>query len=85
MKKHDESKDLRLVSRVCRIDYAQHQLSAPKWATIGIHMWGKIDYLIHYCGWTFIWNNESAGVYISPDDSPKEYKRKKEIIKKMKG
>ena len=57
-KKHDESKDLRLVSRIAKIDYSNKTIQAPKSATIGIKTWGRIDFLTHYCGWFFIWNNE---------------------------
>lgn len=73
MKKHDENKDLRSVSKVARINYSNKTIQASKTAIIGIHMWGKIDYLTKYCGWYFSWNN-SAGIggYIgSYDDSDK--------------
>lgn len=57
-KNHDEAKDIRLVSRVARIDYSNKTIQAPKSAIIGNKTWGRIDYLTYYCGWTFIWNNE---------------------------
>uniref|UniRef100_A0AAU8MG93 Uncharacterized protein n=1 Tax=Geladintestivirus 6 TaxID=3233138 RepID=A0AAU8MG93_9CAUD len=60
-KKHDENKDLRCVSRVGKINYSDKTLRVSKNATIGIHMWGRIDFLTHYCGWIFIWDN-TAGV-----------------------
>ena len=60
-KKHDENKDLRCFSRVGKINYSDKILRASKNVTIGIHMWGRIDFLTHYCGWTFIWDN-TAGV-----------------------
>lgn len=56
-KKHDENKDLRCFSRVGKINYSDKTLRASKKVTIGIHMWGRIDFLTHYCGWTFIWDN----------------------------
>lgn len=56
MAKHDENKDLRLVSRIAKIDYSNKTIQAPKSAIIGIRTWGRIDYLAH-CGWIFIWNN----------------------------
>lgn len=58
MKNHDENKDLRLVSRIAKIDYSNKTIQAPKSAIIGNKTWGRIDYLTHYCGWTFIWNND---------------------------
>lgn len=60
-KKHDENKDLHCFSRVGKINYSDRTLRASKNVTIGIHMWGRIDFLTHYCGWAFIWDN-TAGV-----------------------
>uniref|UniRef100_A0AAU8MH29 Uncharacterized protein n=1 Tax=Geladintestivirus 5 TaxID=3233137 RepID=A0AAU8MH29_9CAUD len=60
-KKHDENKDLRSVSRICKVNSFDKTLRVSKNAIIGIHMWGRIDFLTHYCGWTFIWDN-TAGV-----------------------
>ena len=57
MKNHDENKDIRLVSRIAKIDYSNKTIQSPKSAIIGIKTWGRIDFLCHYCGWTFIWNN----------------------------
>ena len=56
-KKHDENKDLRLISRVAKVDYSTKTIQAPKTAIIGIRSWGRIDFLERYCGWTFFWNN----------------------------
>ena len=67
-KKHDENKDLRSISRVARINYGSKTIQAAKTAIIGIHMWGKIDYLTHYCGWHFIWNNNASPVYTQNSD-----------------
>lgn len=78
-KKHDENKDLRLLSRICKIDFADKTISASKSAIIGNKSWGRIDFLTHYCGWHFIYNNEvvvKKFVY-STDDA----KKKKEKVK----
>ena len=56
-KKHDENKDLRLISRIAKIDYSNKTIQAPKSAIIGIRSWGRIYFLKRYCGWTFFWNN----------------------------
>lgn len=56
-KKHDENKDIRLISRIAKINYSDKTIQAPKSSVIGIRNLGRIDYLTHYCGWTFIWNN----------------------------
>lgn len=48
-KKHDERKDLKCVSRVAEIN--GNRIIVPINAVIGIHTWGRIDFLIHYCGY----------------------------------
>lgn len=48
-KKHDERKDLKCVSRVAEIN--GNRIIVPICAVIGIHTWGRIDFLIHYCGY----------------------------------
>lgn len=56
-KKHDENKDLKSISKIAKIDFSSKTFSCAKTSTIGIHMWGKIDFLTKYCGWHLIWNN----------------------------
>ena len=68
-KKHDENKDLKSFARIGKIDYGNKILYAPKSATIGIHLWGKIDFLRHYCGWWFAWTNNAAPSVQSNGDS----------------
>lgn len=60
MAKHDENKDLRSIARIAKINPGDKTIQCAKNATIGIHMWGKIDFLTKYRGWHFIWN-DSAG------------------------
>lgn len=81
-KKHDENKDIRLISRIAKVNFADKTIQAPKTAIIGNKSWGRIDYLTHYCGWTFIWNNDVYvnSKYIDNDDN----KRKREIKKASK-
>lgn len=76
-KKHDENKDIRLISRIAKFDYSNKTIQAPKSAIIGNKTWGRIDYLTHYCGWTFIWNNDVriSGKYITNDDDNAKRKR----------
>ena len=47
MKKHDEKKDLKCVSKVAEIN--GNHIIIPTNTVIGIHMWGRIDFLVHYC------------------------------------
>lgn len=80
-KKHDEAKDLRLISRKCRIDFVNKTISANKTTIIGNNSWGRIDYLTHYRGWHFIYNNEIKvpTTYIDSDgNSINKKKQKKE-------
>ena len=67
MAKHDENKDLRSFSHIGKVSPGDKTLRASKNATIGIHMWGKIDFLTKYCGWFLVWDN-SAGVGMSKSD-----------------
>lgn len=60
-KRHDESKDLRSFGRIGSINVVTRSLSASKNVIIGIRMWGKIDYLVNYCGYHFVWDNTAKG------------------------
>lgn len=78
MKNHDENKDLRLVSRIAKIDYSNKTIQAPKSAIIGNRIWGRIDFLTHYCGWTFVYNNDvkvSRSLSTGEENSTKLHKR----------
>ena len=48
-KKHDERKDLKCVSKVAEIN--GNRIIIPTDAVIGIKTWGRIDFLVHYCGY----------------------------------
>lgn len=76
-KLHDENKDLSLVSRIAKIDYSDKTIQASKSAIIGNKTWGRIDFLCHYCGWTFIWNNSVhvSNRYITNDNDNTKHKR----------
>lgn len=83
-KLHDENKDLRLVSRKAKIDYANKTISAPKSALIGNKTWGRIDYLTKYCGWFFIWNNDVHIFNKSTSDNDDVKKKRREAKKAAK-
>lgn len=80
--KHDENKDLVTVARVVRVDYSNKTLQAPKSAHIGIHTWGRIDYLVKHCGWFFIWNNNVSVKPISVKADSDSYNSRKREAKK---
>lgn len=50
MNKYDENKVLRSITRVSRVEGNHIILKAD--AVVGIHMWGKLDYLVNYRGYT---------------------------------
>lgn len=79
--KHDENKDVRLVSRIAKINYGDFSIKCSKTATIGIRTWGRIDFLTKYCGWHFIWDN-NAGVSNFKADDNKESARTQKKAKK---
>ena len=75
MKKHDENKDLRCFSKIGKVNYSDKTLRASRSTIIGIHMWGKIDFLTHYCGWIFIWDNAAGvGGYYNNEDKTERVK-----------
>ena len=80
-KKHDESKDILAVSKVCKVDVYNKHISAPKVNNIGIRTWGRIDYLVNYCGWVFTYDN-SARVIKVKTESNDNYKAHKREAKK---
>ena len=61
-KRHDENNDLRSFGRIGNVNVATKTLRASKAVVIGIRMWGKIDYLTHYCGYHFVWDNAAKSV-----------------------
>ena len=81
-KRHDESKCLRTFARIGKVSYGDKTLQAPKSAIIGIHLLGKIDYLTHYCGWKFYWNNSVTGGGFNNNDEKKTSSRDMKKAKK---
>lgn len=61
-KRHDENSDLRSFGRIGSFNVVTKTLRASKGVVIGICMWGKIDYLVNYCGYHFVWDNTAKGV-----------------------
>ena len=75
-KKHDENKDLRLISRIAKVDYFNKTIQAPKSSIIGIRSWGRIDFLTRHCGWLFFWNNNvKVAVRLASNDDVTKRKR----------
>lgn len=75
-KKHDENKDLRLISRIAKIDFSNKTIQAPRTAIIGIRSWGRIDFLTKHCGWFFYWNNAvKVPIRLAANDDATKHKR----------
>ena len=48
---YEESKVLKSLSRIIRIDIPNKKLNIPKDQTLGIKQLGMIDFLVNHCGW----------------------------------
>lgn len=52
--KHDEAKDVRLLSKVAKINPSNKTITIPTNVNIGNKRWGRLDYLCHYCGYHLV-------------------------------
>ena len=82
MKKHDEKKDLKCVSRVAEIN--GNHIIIPKNAVIGIHTWGRIDFLVHYCGYVLNRSNNIKASNLNFEDAEVSAREAKKIKKEHK-
>ena len=79
MAKQDENKDVRLISRIAKVNTVNKTIKAPKGTLIGIRSWGRIDYLTNHCGYVFIWDSAFIPNTSSNDsDTSKRSNKKKE-------
>ena len=81
-KKHDEKKDLKCVSKVAEIN--GNHIIIPKNAVIGIHTWGRIDFLIHYCGYVLNRSNNVKASNLNFEDATVSARKTKKIKKEHK-
>ena len=81
-KKHDERKDLKCVSRVAEIN--GNHIIIPKNAVIGIHTWGRIDFLVHYCGYVLNRSNNVKASNLNFEDATASAREAKKIKKEHK-
>lgn len=82
-KKHDESKDLLRVSRVCSVSHYDKLIRINDKSRIGIKTCGRIDFLVKYCGWRCIYDR-TAAISDRSDDSNKSYREIKRENKQHK-
>ena len=81
-KKHDERKDLKCVSKVAEIN--GNRIIIPTDAVIGIHTWGRIDFLIHYCGYVLNRSNNVKASNLNFEDATVSAREAKKIKKEHK-
>ena len=81
-KKHDERKDLKCVSKVAEIN--GNHIIIPTNALIGIHMWGRIDFLVNYCGYILNRSNNVKASNLKFEDAEIRAREAKKIKKEHK-
>ena len=81
-KKHDERKDLKCVSRVAEIN--GNHIIVPTNTVIGIHTWGRIDFLVHYCGYVLNRSNSVKASNLKFDEVNTSAREAKKIRKEHK-
>ena len=81
-KKHDERKDLMSVSRIARIN-GNHIIIGDK-SAVGIHTWGKIDFLVNYCGYVATYEHGVKASNLKFDESKTSAREAKKICKEHK-
>ena len=80
---HDEAKDVRLLSRICKINPATRVITINRSQIIGNKRWGRLDYLCNYCGYRVVY---SDGVIMSnaPSAAKEREKRDKQAKREEK-
>ena len=81
-KKHDEKKDLKCVSKVAEIN-GNHIIISTN-TVIGIHTWGRIDFLLHYCGYVLNRSNNVKASNLNFEDATVSAREAKKIKKEHK-
>ena len=81
-KKHDEKKDLKCVSRVAEIN--GNHIIIPTNSVIGINTWGRIDFLVHYCGYVLNRSNNIKASNLNFEDAEVSAREAKKIKKEHK-
>lgn len=77
---HDENKDVRLLSKIARINQGNKSIIIRRDQVIGNKRWGRIDFLCHYCGYHLVREDGIVATMVVE----KENKRKKDELKKKK-
>lgn len=77
---HDENKDVRLLSKIAKINSGTKTITIRKDQVIGNKRWGRIDFLCHYCGYHLVREDGIVATVVAEKDN----KRKKDELKKKK-
>lgn len=77
---HDENKDVRLLSKIARINQGNKSIIIRRDQVIGNKRWGRIDFLCHYCGYHLVREDGVASIVIVESDNKR--KKKEELKKK---
>ena len=75
VKRHDENQDLKAVGRVALVDTKMKVITIVNKDIIGIHTWGRIDFLTKYCGYNMVYV-KNAQLKDGDSTKNKEYKEK---------
>ena len=81
-KKHDERKDVKCVSQVAKIN--GYLIIVPTNVVVGIHMWGRIDFLVHYCGYILNRDKKFKASNLNFEDASVSAREAKKIKKEHK-
>ena len=81
-KKHDEREDLKCVSKVAEIN--GNRIIIPTDAVISIHTWGRIDFLVHYCGYILNHGKNVKASNLNFEDATVSAREAKKIKKEHK-
>lgn len=73
---YEESKVLKSLSRIVRIDIPNKKLNVPKDQTLGIKQLGMIDFLVNHCGWVRINVNGPKVKFVKDIDYASTNKKK---------
>lgn len=78
---HDENKDVRLLSKIAKINQGNKSIIIRRDQVIGNKRWGRIDFLCHYCGYHLVREDGVVPTVIVENDNKK--KKKEELKKKL--
>lgn len=78
MKKHDESNDIKRISRVAFVDYSTKTIKVRDKSHVGIKSWGRIDFLVKHCDYSMVYDKTA---FVDTEDH-KSYRETKKEIKK---